>query len=66
MLEPETWDDLIVMLDRAKALDIPTLATMSDNWEQALLFELIVMSTGGLESYRRLFVDQQLGLMIKI
>ena len=58
--EPQTWDDLIAMLDKAKALGMPALATMRDDWEQALLFELTVMSTGGLEFYRRLFVDQEL------
>lgn len=57
--EPETWDDLIAILERAKALDIPVLAALNDDWEQALLFELVVISTGGLEFYRRLFVDQQ-------
>ena len=58
--EPQTWDDLIAMLEQAKALGIPALAAMRDDWEQALLFELTVMSTGGLGFYRRLFVDQQL------
>ena len=58
--EPQTWDDLIAMLDKAQALGIPALATMREDWEQALLFELTLMSTGGLEFYRRLFVDQEL------
>ena len=57
--EPETWNDLITVLEAAKALGIPTLATLNDDWEQTLLFELIVMSTGGLEFYRRFFVDRQ-------
>lgn len=60
MPEPQTWDDLIAMLEQAKALGIPALAAMRDDWEQALLFELTVMSTGGLGFYRRVFVDQQL------
>lgn len=58
--EPQTWDDLIAMLEHAKTLGIPQLAAMHDDWEQALLFELIVMSTGGLGFYRRVFFDQQL------
>lgn len=57
--EPQTWDELIAMLDKAQALGIPALATMREDWEQALLFELTLISTGGLEFYRRLFVDQE-------
>lgn len=57
--EPENWDDLIAVLDAANAMGIPALATMNDDWEQALLLELVIMSTGGLEFYRRFFVDQQ-------
>lgn len=59
MPEPETWDDLIDLLAHASALGIPALATPREDWEQALLFELVVISTGGLEFYRRLFVEQQ-------
>lgn len=54
---PETWEDLIEMLERAKALDIPALVSLDNDWEQALLFELVALSTGGLEFYRRFFVD---------
>ena len=57
--EPETWTDLIAVLERAKALNIPAIAALNDDWEQALLFELAVISTGGLEFYRRLFVNYQ-------
>lgn len=57
---PETWADLLAVLDRAQALGIPALATPRDAWEKALLFELVMMNTGGLEFYRRVFVDQQL------
>lgn len=60
MPEPQTWDDLIAVLEQAKKLGIPALAAMHDDWEQALLFELTAMSTGGLGFYRRLFVDEQI------
>lgn len=55
--EPDTWDDLIAVLERAQALGIPALATPRDDWERGQVFELVVMSTGGLEFYRRLFVE---------
>ncbi len=55
--EPETWEDLIEVLDRAKALGIPAIASLEADWEQALLFELVTLNTGGLEFYRRLFVN---------
>ena len=57
--EPETWADLIAVLERAKALNIPAIAALNDDWEQALLFELVAISTGGLEFYRRFFVNHQ-------
>lgn len=56
---PETWEDLIVVLERAQSLGIPALATPRDDWEKALLFELVVLSSGGLEFYRNLFVEHQ-------
>lgn len=59
LAEPETWDDLIAVLDAAQALGMPALAALNDNWEQAMLFELVVMSTGGLEFYRRFFIEKQ-------
>lgn len=58
--EPETWQDLIAVLQRARALGIPALASLDNDWEQALLFELVALSTGGLEFYRRFFVNGQI------
>lgn len=58
--EPETWEDLLKVLKRAKELGIPALVSLDNDWEQALLFELLVISTGGLEFYRRLFVNSQI------
>ncbi len=58
--EPETWEDLIAVLQRAKALGIPALASLDNDWEQALLFELVALSTGGLEFYRRAFINGQI------
>lgn len=57
--EPQTWDDLIAALDRAKALGIPALVTPRDDWEKGLMLESVIMSTGGLEFYRRVFVEQE-------
>lgn len=60
MAEPQTWEQLLAVLDRAKALGIPQLAALNDNWEQSLLYELVAMSTGGLEFYRRVFINLEL------
>ncbi len=58
--EPETWEDLVKVLERAQELGIPALASLENDWEQALLFELIALSTGGLEFYRRFFINGQI------
>ena len=55
--EPETWNDLIAVLDRAKQLGIPALVTLNSDWQQTQLFEMLLVATARMESYRRIFID---------
>ncbi|UHL65447.1 ABC transporter substrate-binding protein [Paralcaligenes sp. KSB-10] len=54
---PDTWPDLITLLDKAKAAGILPLAIGGDAWEQTLLFESVAVSTAGAEFYRKAFIE---------
>lgn len=56
---PETLNDLLVVLERAKMMGIPGLVSLTVGWEYTILFELVAISSNGLEFYRRLFIDRQ-------
>ncbi len=58
--EPETWNDLIAVLKRAKQLGIPALVTLNSDWQQTQLFEMLLVATAGMESYRRIFIDNKI------
>lgn len=55
--EPDTWDDLIILLDKAKHAGILPLAIGGEAWEHTLLFESVAVSTGGAEFYRKAFIE---------
>lgn len=55
--EPDTWDDLIVLLDKAKNAGILPLAMGGEAWEHTLLFESVAVSAGGAEFYRKAFIE---------
>lgn len=54
---PDTWSDLIALLDKARAAGIVPLAIGREAWEQTLLFESVAVSSAGAEFYRRAFID---------
>jgi len=58
--EPETWNDLIAVLKRAKQLGIPALVTLNSDWQQTQLFEMLLVATAGMESYRRIFIGNKI------
>src|SRR5689334_12972063 len=55
--EPKTFDDLIALLDKAKAAGVVPLALGGQNWQEATMFDSIVLSTGGPEFYKKAFND---------
>ncbi|NKL86924.1 ABC transporter substrate-binding protein [Rhizobium leguminosarum] len=55
--EPKTFDDLIALLDKAKAAGVIPLALGGQNWQEATMFDSIVLSTGGPEFYKKAFND---------
>lgn len=54
---PDTWPDLLAMLDKAKADGLIALAIGRDPWEHTLLFENVAVGAGGAEFYRRVFLE---------
>ncbi|KWV46993.1 sugar ABC transporter substrate-binding protein, partial [Rhizobium altiplani] len=55
--EPKTFDDLIALLDKAKAAGVTPLALGGQNWQEATMFDSIVLSTGGPEFYKKAMND---------
>lgn len=54
---PDTWPELLQMLDKARAAGATPLAIGNEPWEHTLLFENVAAGTGGAEFYRRVFLD---------
>ena len=55
--EPKTFDELIALLDKAKAAGVVPLALGGQNWQEATMFDSIVLSTGGPEFYKKALND---------
>ncbi|MEH7835195.1 ABC transporter substrate-binding protein [Rhizobium laguerreae] len=55
--EPKTFEELIALLDKAKAAGVIPLALGGQNWQEATMFDSIVLSTGGPEFYKKAFND---------
>ncbi len=53
--EPKTFDEFIALLDKAKAAGVTPLALGGQNWQEATMFDSIVLSTGGPEFYKKAF-----------
>lgn len=54
---PDTFDDLITLLEKARAKGVVPLAIGKEPWEHTLLFELVAVGVLGASSYRQAFVD---------
>jgi glucose/mannose transport system substrate-binding protein len=55
--EPKTFDDLIALLDKAKAAGVVPLALGGQDWQEATMFDSIVLSTGGPQFYKKAMND---------
>ena len=55
--EPKTFDDLIGLLDKAKAAGVIPLAQGGQPWQEAVMFDSVVLSTGGPDFYKKAFLD---------
>lgn len=55
--EPKTFDDLVKLLDKAKAAGVVPLALGGQSWQEATMFDSVVLSTGGADFYKKAFND---------
>jgi len=54
---PTNWDELIVVLDKAKAAGVTPLAHGGQAWQDATLFDSVVLTTGGADFYKKTMID---------
>lgn len=55
--QPDTWGDLLSILDKAQAEGLIAMAVGREAWEHTLLFESVAVGAGGAEFYRRAFLE---------
>jgi glucose/mannose transport system substrate-binding protein len=55
--EPKNFDELIALLDKAKKAGVIPLALGGQPWQEATMFDSVVASTGGVDFYKKAFID---------
>jgi glucose/mannose transport system substrate-binding protein len=55
--QPTTWDEFVAALDKVKASGKTALAHGGQAWQDATLFDAVLMSTGGPEFYERTMIE---------
>jgi len=54
---PENWDEFIALLDKFKAAGVNALAQGGAPWQDATVFDSVVITTGGIDFYKKALVD---------
>lgn len=57
---PKTWDEFNAVAEKFKAAGITPLAHGGQPWQDATVFETVVLGLGGIEFYRKAMVEQDL------
>ncbi|KLK90012.1 sugar ABC transporter substrate-binding protein [Microvirga vignae] len=55
--QPATWDELIAVLDKAKAAGVTPLAHGGQAWQDATIFDSVLLTTGGPDFYKKTMID---------
>jgi len=55
--QPTNWDELIAALDKIKGAGLTAVAHGGQPWQDATIFDAVVMATGGPEFYKKAFID---------
>lgn len=55
--QPTSWGELVAALDKIKAAGYTAVAHGGQAWQDATIFDAVVMSTGGSDFYKKAFVD---------
>jgi glucose/mannose transport system substrate-binding protein len=61
--EPKNFDEFIALLDKAKKAGAIPLALGGQPWQEAVMFDSVVMATGGPEFYKKAFIDLDEGAL---
>jgi glucose/mannose transport system substrate-binding protein len=56
--EPKSWDEFIAAAEKVKKAGFIALAHGGQPWQEATLFDGVVLATGGVDYYRRAFIDR--------
>jgi glucose/mannose transport system substrate-binding protein len=60
---PTNWDELIAALDKIKAAGHVALAHGGQAWQDATIFDSVVLTTGGPDFYRQALIDLDEGAL---
>jgi glucose/mannose transport system substrate-binding protein len=55
--QPTNWDELIAALDKIKAAGLVPLAHGGQAWQDATIFDSVVLTTGGADFYKKALID---------
>lgn len=55
--EPTTWDEFVAAMQKVKDSGKVALAHGGQPWQEATIFDGVVLATGGAELYKKAFVD---------
>lgn len=55
--EPKNFDEFLALLDKAKAAGVIPLAQGGQPWQEAIIFDSVAMATGGVDFYKKAFID---------
>jgi len=55
--EPKTWEEFIAALDKVQKAGFIGLAHGGQPWQEATVFDGVVLATGGLDFYKKAFID---------
>lgn len=55
--EPKTWDDFIAALDKVQKAGFVALAHGGQPWQEATVFDGVALSAGGVDFYKKAFID---------
>jgi glucose/mannose transport system substrate-binding protein len=61
--EPKTWDEFIAAAQKVQNAGFVALAHGGQPWQEATVFDSVVLATGGADFYRKAFVDLDAGTL---
>jgi len=61
--EPKTWDEFIAAAERVQKAGFIALAHGGQPWQEATVFDGVVLATGGADYYRKAFIERDLQVL---